>query len=173
MKKIAFVLMLAVGMSWAALSWGAEVKIAYVDMQRALNFCEAGKEAKKQMTLEVEKMQKNFAGKQKDLEKLKEDLEKRASVMNESVRREREQEYQKKLRDLQILQRDYQEELRQKDRELTDRILKNLEQIIKKMGEAGKYTVILEKNQPTIIYIGGAIDLTEEVIKTADNQKKK
>jgi len=159
---------------WAFPLWGAEpFKIAYVDMQKALNFCEAGKEAKKQMTAEVEKVQKILAGKQKELEKLKEELEKRGLVMSESVRREKEREYQTKLRDFQRLQTDYQDELRRKDRELTEKILRDLETVIKKIGEEGKYTIILEKNQPTILYISSSLDLTEEVIKRFDQQKQK
>ncbi|MGC8808737.1 MAG: OmpH family outer membrane protein, partial [bacterium] len=104
---------------------------------------------------------------------IKEELEKSGLVMRESVRREKEREYQTKLRDFQRLQTDYQDELRRKDRELTEKILRDLETIIKKIGEEGKYTIILEKNQPTILYISSALDLTEEVIKRFDQQKQK
>jgi outer membrane protein len=117
-------------------------------------------------------MQKTFAGKQKELEKLKDDLEKRGSVLSETVRREKERDYQAKLRDLQRLQRDYEEDLRRKDRELTDYILKNLEVIVKKLGEEGKYTLILERNQPAIVYISSGLDLTDEVIKISDQKQK-
>jgi len=174
MKKVGILFLLwGLLLVFASLTFAAEpLKIAYVDMQKALNYCEAGKEAKRQMTVEVEKMKKTFAGGQKELEKIKEDLEKRGSVLSENVRREKEREYQAKLRDLQRLQRNYEEDLRRKDREFTDRILKNLEEIIKKMGEEGKYTIILEKNQPTILFISNALDLTEEVIKRI-NQKQK
>ncbi len=161
------------GMGSASLALGAEsLKIGYVDMQRALNQCEEGQEAKKTITAEADKMQKAFGAKQKELEKIREDLQKRGSVMNENVRREKEKEYQAKALDLQRLQRDFEEDIRRKDREQTDRVLRNLEQVVKKMGEDGKYTVILERNQPAIIYISGALDLTDEVIKLS-NQKPK
>lgn len=174
MKKVG-ILFLSWGllMVFTSLTFAVEpLKIAYVDMQKALNYCEAGKEAKRQMTLEVEKMKKVFAGKQKELEKIKEDLEKRGSVLSENVRREKDREYQAKLRDLQRLQKDYEDDLRRKDREFTERILKNVEVIIKQMGEEGKYTVILEKNQPTILFISNSLDLTEEVIKRIDQKQK-
>ena len=154
-------------------AWGAEgLKIGYVDMQRALNQCEAGQEAKKLITGEVEKMQATFGAKQKELEKIKEDLEKRGSVMNESVRREKEKDYQAKMRDLQRMQRDFEEDLRRKDREFTERVFRDLDRIVKKMGEDGKYTMILEKNQPAIIYISGGMDLTDEVIKIMNKKQK-
>ena len=174
MHKIRFTIFLsAILIAWSSWGWTAEtLKIGYVDMQRALNTCEAGKEAKKIITREVEKVQKIMVEKQKELDGLKEDLGKRSTVMSESARREKEAEYQRKLRDLQRMQRDYEEDLRRKDRQLTDRILKDLEGIIKKMGEEQKYTIILERNQPTIIFISTALDLTDEVIKRINQIKK-
>jgi outer membrane protein len=174
MKKVLWgILFWGCLISFASLASGAEpFKIAYVDIQRALNLCEAGKEAKKQITGEVEKLQKIFSGKQKELEKIKEDLEKRGAVLNETTRKEKERDYQTKLRELQRIQRDSEDDLRRKDQELTDRILKNLASIIRKLGEEGKYTVILEKNQPAILYIANVLDLTEEVIRLSDQKKK-
>jgi len=160
-------------MAWVSLAWGAEpLKIAYVDIQKALNLCEAGKAAKKQITLEVDRMRKNFAGKQKELEKLKEDLEKRGLVLSEAAREEKARDYQAKTRDMQRMERDYQEELQRKDRELTESILRKLEGVVKKMGEDGKYTLILERNQGGIIYASDALDLTDELIKIFDQKGK-
>jgi len=175
MKKIAvFAGMMFLGLGIASVSWSADsIKIGYVDLQKALNLCEAGKDAKKTITEEVEKLQKSFTGKQRELEKLKEDLEKRASVLSESVRREKEKEYQAKLRDMQRLQRDYEEDVRRKDREHTERILRELEIIVKKLGDEGKYTLILERNQPALVYITGSLEITDEVIKIADRNYKK
>lgn len=173
MKKVwIFILALGFLISFAAASYAAEqIKIGYVDMQKALNLCDAGKEAKKIISGEAEKLQKNFIAKQKELEKIKEELEKRASVLSESARTDKERDYQAKLRDLQRIQRDYEEDMRRKDQELSANVLKNLAAIITKLGEDGKYSMILERNQPTIIYISSAFDLTDEVIKIA-NQKK-
>jgi outer membrane protein len=174
MRKGGFFLLLTVfWMALVPLAWGSEpIKIAYVDIQKALNLCEAGKEAKKQITLEVERMRRNFVGKQKELEKLKEDLEKRGSVLSEAARKEKERDYQAKLRDLQRMERDYQEELQRKERELTESVLKKLEAIVKKLGEDGKYTVILERTHAGIIYIPNSLDLTDEVIKISDQKGK-
>jgi outer membrane protein len=147
-------------------------KIAYVDMQKALNLSLAGQEAKKVMTQEVEKMERSFSGKQKELDKLREDLEKRGTVMSEMVRTEKERDYQTKLRDLQRMQRDYQDDLRRKDRELTEVILKDLDGIVKKIGEERQYTVILEKNQPAVVYISNTLDMTDEVIKLLNEKKR-
>jgi len=164
----------AVILAWTAGAWGADpLKIGYVDMQRALNQSVIGQEAKKLITGEVDKMHKALEGRQKELNKLREDLEKRGGVMNESVRREKEKEYQAKLRDVQRMQRDFEEDIRRRDREMSDKVLRDLAGIVQKIGEEGKYSVILEGNQPAIVYISKGLDLTEEVIKRANASKTK
>jgi len=174
MKKIFVLMVWAVlgGFFLPAAKADEPMKIGSVDMQKALNFSIAGQEAKKMITAEVEKMEKSFVGKQKELEKLKEDLEKRSMVMSENVRKEKERDYQTKLRDLQRMQRDYEEELRRKDRELTEKILKELAEIVRRLGTERKYTMIIEKNQPAFVYVSNILDLTEEVIKIMNEKKK-
>lgn len=175
MKKYGVLLVVGLFcMGLVSLAQGADpVKFGFVDMQKALNSCEAGKEAKKQITEDVDRIQKSFAGKQKELEKLKDDLEKRGNVLSEPVRREKEKDYQTKLRDMQRLQRDYEEDIRRKDQEYTGKILSDLATIARKLGEEGKYTVIFEKNQPAFIYISNGLDLTDEVLKIANQNYKK
>jgi len=175
MKKIAvFFICWVAGMGLFSAALAADPpKFGYVDMQRALNLCEAGQEAKKAMAGEVEKVQKTLEAKQKELNKLREDMEKRGSVMNETVRREKEKEYQAKLRDLQRMQRDFEDDIRRKDREYTDKVLRDLAKIVQTIGEEGKYTLILEGNQPTVVYISKGLDLTEEVIKRSNSSKPK
>lgn len=170
----------AIGVFWVSIliglgpnAMGADsIKIGFVDMQRALNTCEAGKEAKQIIAQEVDKMQKAMTGRQKELEKLREDLEKRGAVMSEAVRKEKERDYQMKLRDMQRLQRDFEEDIRRKDQEYTERILKELALIIRKLAEDKQYTLVVEKNQPAVIYVQGSLDLTDEVIQII-NQKLK
>lgn len=175
MKKMGFWTFCGVViLAWTAGAWGADpLKIGYVDMQRALNQCTAGREAKKIITGEVEKVHKSLEGRKKELDRLREDLEKRGAVMNETLRREKEKEYQAKLRDMQRTQRDFEEDIRRRDRELTDKVLRDLARIVEKIGEEGKYSVILEGNQPTIVYISKGLDLTEEVINRANAPKSK
>jgi len=157
----------------ASLALGADpIKIGFVDIQRALNVCDVGKEAKNLIAQEVDKMQKTLAGRQKELEKIREDIEKRGAVMSEAVRREKERDYQAKLRDLQRIQRDFEDDIRRKDQEYTEKILKELAAIIRKIAEEKKYTMVVEKNQPAIIFVQGTLDLTEEVIQIINEQKK-
>ena len=174
MKKAYFIILwVGICMASATLAFGENqpIKIGYVDMQKALNFCQAGIEAKKTITQEVDKIQKAISAKQKELDQLKEDLDKRGSVMNDSVRTAKEWEYQTKSHELDRLKRDSDEDLQMRDQQFRDQNLKKLAPIVQKLGEDGKYTYILEMNQPAILYISNALDLTDAVIKLADQKE--
>jgi outer membrane protein len=173
MKKVGvYFLSLGMFIVSAGLALGDEpVKIGFVDIQKVLNISEVGKGARKQMALEMEKIKNEIAGKERELEKLKEDLEKRGALMSETARLEEGRDYELKLRDLQRFRQDVDQEFKFKDRALAEQILKNIGAIAKKIGEEGKFTLILEKNQPAVVYISNTLDLTEEVIKILNQQK--
>ena len=61
--------------------FAADLKLGYIDMQRALNGSEAGKEAKEQLATKVKKYQEEINVKQEDLKKMKEELEKQGNVL--------------------------------------------------------------------------------------------
>lgn len=159
-----------VGMLWlgGASGVGAQevMKIGYVDLQRALNECEAGKVAKEKFKTEVEKAEQSLERKKNEVEKLKDELEKKGLLLKEDERDNLEQDYRQKLRDFERAYKDLQQELQIKDRDLTGRILEDLRQVVQALGEQGSYTVILEGNNTVVLYGAGSIDLTESIIKT-------
>jgi outer membrane protein len=149
------------------------VKVAYVDLQKVMVESEKGKDAKKNLNDEVEKRKKDVGQRQDELQKMKDTLEKQTATITPEARAEKEKQYQTKLKDYQRIATDYQTELQQKDQELTQRILKDLEDIIKGMGEGEKYTIILEKNQAGILFASPAIDITDKVIAQYNQAAKK
>jgi len=84
MEKVGiYLLSLGMFIVSTGLALGEEsVKIGFIDMRKVLNLSEAGNAARKQMTLEMEKMRKEISGKEQELEKLKEDFEKRGTVIS-------------------------------------------------------------------------------------------
>ena len=138
--------MVAVSMPFQARGETPALKIAYVDLKRVMLESEKGKEARKGLTDEFEKRKKEIAQKQGELQKIKDALEKGADMMTPEARSEKEKQYQTKLKNYQRIANDYQSEIQQKDQELTQKVLKELEEIIKGMGDQDRYTLILEKN---------------------------
>jgi outer membrane protein len=173
-KKMAVIIgivMLAGGFL-AGVSRAAELKIGAVDIGRAVNECQAGKEAKKAITKEVEKFQTLVQEKQKDLQALKESLEKQAPMLTLDARTNKEKEYQGKLRDFQRWVEDSQNEVNQKTREMERTISIGLVRTIQRLGAEEGFTLILEKNEQIVLYASKAIDVTDRVIKSFDAQKR-
>ncbi len=142
------------------------VKIGFIDMQRALNESEAGKNAK----AELEKM---FRDKQKAIderiaqrEKLVAELEKQAVVLSEEARRQKQDALDKLTRDLERMISDTNAELQKSQRELEIGIFRDLDKIIRDIGESGGYTVILPSE--ALLYSTEGIDLTDSIIAKHD-----
>src|SRR4029453_12698498 len=70
----------------------ADLRIAVVDMQRALNECEAGKRAKDQVKAKFEKSQEDLKRQREDLDRRKEEYERKATVLKEEERRNLEKD---------------------------------------------------------------------------------
>ena len=170
-KKLAVVIgMILLG--WLGAALAADLKFAYVDIQKAVNDCNAGKEAKKTITKEVEKFQRLIADKQRELQTMKESLEKQAPMLTADARASREKDYQNKLREFQRWGEDTQNEINQKRMEMERNISTGLQKVIQKVGADDGYTLILEKNENIVLYVAKPLDITDRVVKAYDAQKK-
>lgn len=150
-----------------------ELKIGYVDLRLALNESEAGKKAKTELESMIKIKQAAIDEKGKTIDKLKGDLEKQASVLSEEARKSKEEEIERHIREYQRLVQDSQTEVKKKETELTGAILKELREIIDKIGKEENYTLILENVEGLILYSKKDIDLTEKVIKVYNETKAK
>lgn len=150
-----------------------EIKIGYVDLQRALNECDAGKKAKEDFKKQVDRLQGDLEKQKQQIEGLREQLEKKALVMKEEERRNLENDYRKRLRDFERNYKDSQGELQGKDNELTAEILKQLQKVIQGFGQREGYTLILENSSSTVLYSNQNADLTDQVIQEFNSSKGK
>jgi outer membrane protein len=157
---------------WLGSSFAADLKVGCVDIQRAVNECNAGKEAKKSLMKEVEKFQGLVQQKQKDLQTMKETLEKQAPMLTADARTAREKEYQGKLREFQRWGEDNQNDLNQRRTEMERNIAVGLYKVIKKIGEDEGFSLVLERNETIVLFSSKTLDITDRVIKAFDAQKK-
>ncbi len=148
------------------------LKIGCIDFQRVLNESDAGKKAKADLEILVKSKQTTIDEKGKMIEKMKADLEKQASVLSAEAKKSKEEELEKGLREYQRLVQDSQTEVKKKELELTDVIIKDMRQLVEKMGEEGGYTLIMEKTGGMVLYSTKDIDLTDAVIKRYNQSKK-
>lgn len=165
-------LILAAGFLVGPLARASEVKIGFVDLQRALNESNRGKKAKEEFKAEVEKLQAQLKKKKDQIESLKEQLEKKAAVMKEEERSNLEEEYRKKLRDFERDYKDSQADLQRKDSELTGAILKELQEVIQEVGEREGYTMIFEASSSAVLYGSKGADLTDAILEEYNRKKR-
>lgn len=150
----------------------ADSKLGYIDMQRALNMSDAGKEAKEQLAARVKKYQDEINVKQEEVRKLKDDLEKQGLALSDAKRSEKEKDYQQRLKEFQRFTKDAQDELQAKDEEYTRKIFESLEKIIREYGRKSGYAFIFIKND-AMLYADDKADVTEEVLKQFNSSRKK
>ena len=152
----------------------AEAKFGYVDVQKALNLSESGKEAKEQLSGKVKRYQDEINTKQEELKKLKEDLERQGVILSESKKAEKEKEYSAKLKDFQRFTKDAQDELQGKDEELTKKILESFEKVVQEYGRKNGFTLIFARTgSDGIIFFDDKIDLTDTLVKQFNGSRKK
>ena len=148
-------------------------KLGFVDLQRALNESEAGKKAKDEFKVQVDKLQATLKKKKDSIDGLKDQLEKKGLVMKDEERGNLEEEYRKKMRDFERDYKDSQADLQRKDQELTGVILKDLQDIIREYGEREGYTLIFEASSNAVLYGTKSIDLTEPIMQQYNSKKRK
>lgn len=171
MKKILLLLLLT--FFAAATVSAADAKIGYVDLQKALNNCEAGKVAKEKISVKVKEYETQIEQKQKDLKKMKDDLDKQGLILSEDKRATKKRDFDQKLKDLERFTKDIQEELQQQDAEFTRQIITEFSKIINDLGAKEGYTAIFEKTESALLYADQKADLTDRAIKAYDATIKK
>ena len=99
---------------------------------------------------------------------MKQDFIKNSAVMNETTRKQKAEQIDTKEKDLNRTREDFREELQRKDLELTQKILKDIEGILKQIGQSEGYDIIFERTEAGIIFASPASDITNKVIQAYD-----
>src|ERR1700733_7359621 len=121
--------------TFAAVPAHAEFKFAYVDLQRQQN----------------------------EVQSLKDQMEKKGMLMNPDQRQSLQDQYMEKLKNFERDYKDSKDELQAKDQEITAKIVHDLAQVIRTIGERDSYTMVFEKG--SILWGAPSIDITDQVIR--------
>lgn len=142
----------------------AEVRLAYVDVQRALNECEAGKTARAEFRTKVQGVEQRLQREQNEVQGLKDELEKKGMLMKPEQRQSLQDEYISKAKNFERNFKDNKDDLERKDQEMTGKIIHDLAEVIRDLGEKNNYTMVMEKG--SILWGAPGIDITDQVIRT-------
>lgn len=162
---ISLLSILCSGLLLAAPAARADTKVAYVDLQRALNEVADGRAAKAKLKKEFDLRQKELDDRQEDLKKLQADLQTKGDAMSEDARRKSQQEMDQKLMDVSRLYAQLQKELTQKEHDATKGIFAKMVTIVKGIAEQEAVSMVFEKTDSGLFYAQPSLDLTNELIR--------
>lgn len=171
LKVIVAVIALALAFSCTS-AFAADTgdRIGLINIQKILVESKAGKEAKAVFEREVESKRSVLSNKEKSTRAIEEDLKATGAKLKADARKIKEDKLADEIKELRRMSQDMQEELKKKDTELTSKILKDIMDITRKVGEERGYSMVMQIS-PQIVYATKGNDITDEVLKRYDSGK--
>jgi outer membrane protein len=152
------------GKSASAQSQG--MKLAVVDVQRAVMQTEDGLRAQATLKKLFDSRQQELNKRQTEMQRQKEDIDKQAKVLSQSALQKKVDEWQRDMQELQTTFVEYNKELEKKQKELTDPIFERVVGAIKRIAGTDGYDLIVDR--ATVAFARSDLDLTDRVIQIAN-----
>jgi outer membrane protein len=144
----------------------AQMKMAVVDVQRAVMQSEDGLRAQATLKKLFDSRQQELNKRQTDLQKQKEEIDKQKTVLSAQALQKKLDDWQKEMVELQTTFVEYNKELEKKQKELTDPIFERVLGAIKRIAGQDSYDLIVDR--ATVAYARGDLDLTDRVIQISN-----
>jgi outer membrane protein len=154
---------LIVVLSVSSVYAGSVVKIGFVDQQQVFEKSKMGLNFQGQIKAMQTSKQGQIDTMQKELEELDKKIKNQDLPINEQQREELKKEKRKKEIDLKYFVDDAYEQGNQMSSKLMKKFDEKVKEIVKKVGEADGYSLVIEKTG-IIFYGNSEFDLTEKVI---------
>lgn len=172
MQKIHRVLLiLAIGVAglMSATAW-AEVKIAFVDVQRAILSSEQAKAYMQQIQDETKSEQDEIRNLQTDAAALLERLQKDAEVMSDPEKRKLQQQIEDKNNDYRYLAQKLQKQIEERQGELFAGIDVKVQKAIEELVLSDDYDVIFRRE--AALYVGPLYDISRKLTEKLNSLDK-
>jgi outer membrane protein len=168
--KAAGLIFLALLVFAAAPAGAAELKIAYANLQKALNESEAGLKAKDTLKDEAKKLEDELNVKQEEIKKLKAEIDKKGSVWNKETKDAKEADFKNKTQEFQKKYMEYGEQLNKKKQDTESDIIDELRAVVEEIAQKKGYTYVFERSVGGLLVAPASDDLTDEVIKVYNKE---
>ena len=143
-------------------------KVGVVNIQKVLIESKSGKEAKETFQKEVDAKQAALASREKAARSMEDDLKASGAKLKADARKAKEDRLADEIKELRRMKQDMEDELRKRDNELTSKILRDVLDIVKKVGDERGYSLVMQLS-PQIVYANKSDDITDEVLKRYDS----
>jgi len=149
-----------------------KIKLAYVDLRRALNETVEGKAAMDKLTKLKDKLQKKIESEEKKIIDMKSTLEKQQDILTKEAMQKKVEEYYQSVNELQQSYARFQRELSTKEAEFTQDILEKMQKILEQIGKTEGYTMIFDRSAGAVVWGPSPMDLTDQLIQKYNAQYK-
>ncbi len=150
----------------------ADLKLGYVDLQRALTEVGEGQAARAALEKEAAKRKTEFDAEQNKLRDDKAILDKQGAMMSEEVRNQKFTELQKRLFDLTQKAEKLQVEMSQMEQRELKKIFEKMDPIIASIAQREGMTMVFEKTDSGLVYAPQSLDLTNELVRLYNDKNK-
>jgi len=171
-KLFLIVLMATMTFSMVNKAQAAEIKIAFVDLRKALNETNEGKKAMKKLQSEKNKLQKTIDKREKKIMAMQEKIKEQQNILSQEAMQKKVQGYYQAVQELQQSYAQFQQELAQKEMKATQKILVRLEKMVGELGKSKGYTMIYDRSVGAVVWAPSHLDLTDKLIQMYNKKYK-
>ncbi|MEN8262572.1 MAG: OmpH family outer membrane protein [Nitrospirota bacterium] len=169
MKKILFLMIVLL---FAFNAHSAELKIAYIDLNKAVSDSSEGMAAVKELEKAGKLIEASIEEKRLEITNLEQEIIKQASVLNPDAIKDKQDKLKKLQRTFQRAVKDSQEEFDRKRAGFMRRIVSEIGEVVAEIGKKEGYTLILEKMQSGVMYIPDELNITQKVLESYNASKE-
>ena len=145
-------------------------KVGFIDVQKAISSTKSWKKGFAGFKINFKKQRTVITQKENKIKKMLEDLNKQSFILDPKLKKEKEDQFRKEKVAFERYVEDQNKEFAIKEKQMTREFLKQMLDVIQKIGKERKYTMILEKK--SVLYHNTGNDLTALAIKTYDRTHK-
>jgi outer membrane protein len=144
----------------------ADVKIGFINIQKAITETSEFKKSQIKFRVELKKEKGIIEARKKKVEDMLRELNKQGFVLNPELKKKKEESFIKEKKDFERYVQDREEEFARREKQVLDKISKKMLEVIKQLGKQKKLTMVIEKK--AVFYSDSALELTELATKTYD-----
>jgi len=148
----------------------ADMKFAYVDLQKCIDSSNAGNTAKKELEDMVKAKQVRIDELGKDIEEQKGSFERQAHLLTDEAKKAKQEDVERLIRDYKRLVKDSQDDLQKEESKMTAKVIERIRSVVEKIGSEEGYALIFEKNSAGMLFAAGALDISDKVLEEMNKE---
>lgn len=152
----------------AGLAQADDLKIGFIDSERIFAEFEGTKSAQSEFNAQLEQWTRDLEARRAEYEQMVADYESQALILSDPKKREREEELTRKRSELEAMAQEIwgpNGKVAQRNEELTRPIVEKIREVLKRIGEAEKFSIIFDATDGNVVYADDALDLTSRVVE--------